>query len=224
MKRFLLFFAAIVLLLTACQPPVTAQSILEDASQNMTEAESVKFELTRIGEPVQASLGTTSIGVAGATGEYQAPDKVHAVVKATMGGLASEGDVLWIGDIVYFQHPFLSPEYTAIEVEGFDAPGIFSATNGIPQVLKTLTGAELGDTEDIDGVQAHHINATAPGSSLTAITGAPVAEGDVRLDIWIATETMQVVRVLISEENDNGWQLDFFDYGVPVEIPEPPAG
>lgn len=224
MKRFVLFLVAMILLLTACQPPVTAQTVLDDASENMLAAETVKFELTRIGEPVQATLGTQSIGIAGATGEFQAPDKVHAVVKATMGGLASEGDVLWIGETVYFKHPFLSPDYAAIEVEGFDAPGIFSADRGIPNVLKTLQGAQLGESEDIDGVQAYHINATAPGQSLTAITGSAVASGDVRLDIWVSTETMQVVRVMISEENDNGWQLDFFDYGVPVEIPEPPAG
>lgn len=223
MKRFLLFLVVVILLLTACQPPVTAQSLLTNAGDNMLAAETVKFELTRIGEPVQASLGTTSIGVAGAEGAFQAPDKVHATVKATMGGLASEGDVLWIGETVYFKHPFLSPEYTAIEVEGFDAPGIFSADRGIPNVIKTLQGAELGETEDIDGVQAYHINATAPGDSLTAITGSAVATGDVRLDIWVATETLQVVRVMIAEENDNGWQLDFFDYGVPVEIPEPPT-
>lgn len=223
MKRFMLAGLAAMLFMAACQRGPTAQDVLNSASENMTSADTLKFSLERVGDPVQVTLGDTPVGVAGATGEYQAPDSVHATVKATVAGMVSEGEVLWIGSDVYFKHPLLSPDYKQIPVEGFNAPGIFSATSGIPNILKTLTNAQLGDAEDIDGVQAYHLTATAPGEQLTGLTGAPLAAGDASLDIWIATETNQVVRIEVTEADGNGWKLDLFDYGQPVEIPAPPA-
>src|SRR5216110_1943284 len=107
MKRFLLLALTCLIVLAGCQSGPTAQDILGKAAQNMTQAKSLKFTIERTGPPVQVKLGNTSVGVTGADGAYQAPDKVYAKVKAQVAGLVTEGEVLWQPSGPLFKHPML---------------------------------------------------------------------------------------------------------------------
>jgi hypothetical protein len=220
-KRILLLCIVCILLLSACNQEPTAQDILKDAAANMSEASSLKFTIIRQGSPAEVMLGETAVGVSGATGEYQAPDKVHAKVQVQASGFTTEADVLWLPEGKYYMHPLLSPTYSQVDLEGFDAPGIFSAEAGIPAVLQALEAATLVGTEDLDGVQAYHITADAQGEDLTGLTGSVLASGTAKVDLWVAKDTNQLIRLQVTESDGNGWLVDFFDYNLPVEIPAP---
>jgi hypothetical protein len=221
MKRVLLLCLVFVLLLVACKKEPTAQEIMNGAAAKMSEATSLEFAITRQGTPAEVALGDTTVGVTGANGQYEAPNKVHATVQAQASGFTTEADVLWVPEGKYFMHPLLSPSYSLVDLEGFDAPAIFTAEQGIPAVLQSLGGATIVGTEDIDGVQAYHITADAQGEALTGLTGSVLAAGTAKVDLWIAVDTSELIRLQVTEADGNGWTVDFFNYNQPVAIPTP---
>lgn len=222
MKRILwLCVAVLALMLASCRRPPTAQDMLTASALTMSQADTLQFTIERQGEPAEIVLGDTSAGVIGATGSYQAPGSIYATVQAQVAGFVSEAEVLWLPEGVYYRHPLLAPNFTLVEFEGFDAPGMFSPESGIPKVLQALQEASLGEVEDVDGIMAQHITATAQGEELSGLTGSTLAAGPATVDVWIDQETTEVVRIAVTESDGNGWVANFYEYDEPVEIPTP---
>lgn len=224
MKRIVGAFCAAVLLLllSGCQTKVDPQEVLADASQAMASAQSLQFAMQRQGEPKPLQLGLLTANLVAADGAYQAPDQIHAAVRLDMSGTVTEAEVLWLPDGSYVKMAPLFPDFTEFEIgAAMDAPAMFSSETGIPHILATLENPTLVGTEDLDGVQTHHINATANGEDLTGLTGVPVAAGGATVDIWVEQDTNQVVRLQVTESDGNGWLIDFFGYDEPVEMPAP---
>ncbi len=92
---------------------------------------------------------------------------------------------------------------------------------GIPAILRALENPTLVGEEDVDGVTAYHITAATDGEMISGLVGGAVQPGPATLDLWIAKDTMYVIRITIAEEGENGWLVDFFGYNEPVEIPTP---
>jgi outer membrane lipoprotein-sorting protein len=225
MRKYWLFFIVIAaVLLTSCggrQP--TAAEILAQSAETMTQVDSLKFYIERQGEPVQINVGMGVASVVSADGVYRAPDNVYAVAKVELSGAVAEAEVLWITDGIYLTFPPFLNDFTPIDLsEIFDAAEIFSDAEGIPYVLRdVLSEAELVGEEDVEGITTYHITGTAEGEELGGLVGGVVAPGTATVDVWIDKETSEVARITLSEADGNGWLLDFYDYGEPVEIPTP---
>lgn len=130
----------------------------------------------------------------------------------------TDAEVLWVTEGIFLRLPPLVADMG----EAFDAAQIFSADSGIPYVLvEVLNDPSLVGEEDIEGVPTYHITAQASGEDLRGLVGGAVAPGDAAVDLWVDTATSEVVRVAVAESDGNGWQLDLFGYGEPVDIPTP---
>jgi len=225
MRKYWPFWVVVIaMLMASCtgkQP--TAAELLAQSAETMTQVDSLKFYIERQGEPVQINVGMAVASVVGADGVYRAPDNVHAIAKVDLSGAVAEAEVLWITDGIYLKFPPLLSNFTPIDLgETFNAARIFSAAEGIPFVLsEVLTEAELVGEEDVEGIATYHITGTAEGEELGGLVGGAVAPGTATVDVWIDKETSEVVRITLAESDGNGWLLDLYDYGEPVEIPTP---
>ncbi|NDJ51970.1 MAG: LppX_LprAFG lipoprotein [Chloroflexi bacterium] len=229
MKRHIILIAVLAvsaLLLSACatEDPLTAEDVLAQSALRMSDIDTVQFALERQGAPVGLDLGAGTVNILGAVGSYQSPNQAVATIRVELSGLISEADVLWQGEDIFLQFPPLIPEFTPVELDAtFDIAQLFAQDVGIPFVMtQALSETELVGTEDIEGVPSHHITAQADGESIAALVGGVLNPGDVDLDIWIDTQTFEVVRLLITEADESTWTVDLFSYDDAVEIPTVP--
>lgn len=225
MKRAfsILLGLGLVLTLVACGGKApTAAELLSQAADAMAAVKSLQFTIERQGEAVVIDPDS-GLAMLSAAGEYEAPESVHAKVKGEVMGMVTEADVLWLAEGIYFKLPPLFAQYTPIELEStFDAAGIFSVDTGIPNILKEqLDSPSLVGEETVEEFDTYHITAQAEGENLSNLVGAVVQSGTATVDIWIDKDAKYVVRILITEADGSGWQVDFFAFEEPVEIPSP---
>jgi hypothetical protein len=221
-KGTLLVGIALALVLAACGGgALSARDLLDQAAGKLAEAESVQFAIEREGPPVIIDPAT-GIAMLGATGAYQSPDSVHARVRVDARGMVAEAEVLWVAEGIFFKLPPLVASYQPIDLgDTFDAGDIFDAAVGLPAILRGLESPELVGEEDVDGITAYHITAQADGAEIAAVVGGAVQPGPATLDVWIAKDSGEVVRAVVTEESGDRWLIDLFAYGEPVEIPSP---
>lgn len=224
MKRiaFALFAVLLVVALVACGAgKPTAEEILRRAADTMAATQTLQFILEREGEPIQLEA-MMNAAILSAQGAYQAPDSVYATVKVNAQGIVAEAEVLWLPGGIFYKLPPLIPNYKPIALEGaFDAAAIFDAEVGLPHILIGLANPKLVGEEDVEGTMTYHVSAQAEGSDLANLVGGAVPPGPTAVDIWVAKDTYEVVRVVLTEEAGNKWLLDFYGFGEPVEIPAP---
>ncbi|MGF1506713.1 MAG: LppX_LprAFG lipoprotein [Anaerolineae bacterium] len=213
------------MLLAACggAEALTAEDILNNAAEATATIETVEFEIARDGSPIVIDP-EANLAILGATGAYEAPDSVYAAVRVGAGTIITEGEVLWIADGVFLRLPPLFPEFEPIEVgDTFNATRIFDPEQGVPAVLTDgLTDPTLVGEEEIDGIPTYHVTGTAEAETITDIVGGGLeTDQTVTVDLWIDRGSFEVVRLLVTEDDEETWTLDFFNYGGDVEIPTP---
>ncbi len=201
-------------------PTPTPEQYLQSASEAMSGVTTVQFSLTREGEPLllDASLGAFFIS---ATGEYQAPDTVHANVKADINENVVALDFLWLPEGVYMTNP-LTGQYMEQPFEiPLDPSALFDPQVGLSRILVSkIEGPEFVGFEQIDGQETIHLKGKTDAETVTIILPIELA-GEFILDIWLDAATQQVVRLQITEENGDTTSMYFFGYGEPVDIPLP---
>jgi len=217
---------SLALTLVACSGSATnPQELLDSSADALSQTQTLKFAIERQGDPISLDVAPgMSADLLGVEGAYQAPSSVHAAVKVQVGGNVGEADIVWTADGAYFKLPPLLTSYTPINLEGkLEAADIFSVETGIPYIMKEkLIDPALSGEEDLDGVATYHITATAKGEDLGGtIGGTSLEPGDATVEVWIAKDTSQVVRIVVTETNGSTWTIDLFDYGQSVEIPTP---
>lgn len=202
-------------------PTPTPQQLLEQAAERFLTWQSAQFRLLRQGEPAVLDP-QTGITFSEASGQYQAPDRVGAIVKASLFNTLTELEIRWVPEGAFVTNP-LSGQFQALPTDAaLDGPALFQSA-GIPAALQTaLNDTALVGVEEIDGTQALHIRATADGGDLATLTAGTLAAGRaVTVDVYLDQATLDPFRVVITEPDGNGWQLDLFGINEPVEIVAP---
>jgi lipoprotein LprG len=201
-------------------PTPSPEQYLQSASEAMAGVTTVQFSLTREGEPLvlDASLGALFIS---ATGEYQAPDSVHANVKADISENVIALDFLWLPEDVYMTNP-LTGQYMKQPFEiPLDPSALFDPQVGLSRILVSkIEGPEFVGFEQIDGQETIHLRGKTDAETVTIILPIEIA-GEFKLDIWLDALSHQVFRLQITEDNGDITAMDFFGYGEPVDIPLP---
>jgi hypothetical protein len=186
----------------------------------MSGITTVQFSLTREGEPLvlDPSLGALFIS---ATGEYQAPDTVHANVKADISENVIALDFLWLPEGVYMTNP-LTGQYIEQPFEiPLDPRALFDPQVGLSRILVSkIDGPEFVGREQIDGQESIHLRGKTDAETVTIILPIEIA-GEFVLDIWLDASSNQILSIQITEENGDTSSMDFFGYGEPVDIPLP---
>lgn len=232
MKRLTAFVLILLTLVAACsgpppaptatpEPTPTPQQWLDRAADTLLTWQSAQFRLLRQGAPAVLDP-QTGITFSEANGQYQSPDRVAAVVKASLFGALTELQIRWVPEGAFVTNP-LTGQFQPLPADtALDGPGLFQA-NGIPAALRTaLVAPTFVGIESVDGVDALHIRATADGGDLAALTAGTLTAGSqVDVDIWIVQSSLDPLRMVIGEADGNGWQLDLFAVNQPVEIVAP---
>ncbi len=202
-------------------PTPSPAEILAKAGFAMLRMDSARFTLVREGAPIVLEA-TTGMSFNAASGEYQAPDRVHAVVKVGLLGNILEIDVYWLPDGVYISNP-LTKKFEAVSGGlGFDGAAIFKP-DGMPGVLSSgIQNPKIAGREDIEGVPTIHITGEADGEVLAPLTAGALQAGTMYpVDIWVDSASYYPVRVHVSEPDGSGWQIDLYDFdtGIKVSLP-----
>jgi hypothetical protein len=186
----------------------------------MGAVESVKFTLTRQGDPVvlDKDLGLKFVEAEGA---YQAPDAVHARAKVDFGGNLLELELLWLPEGNYMSNPLTGTFGEMPANITLNPLALFDASVGIPHILRegVQEPEDLG-LESLEESQTRHLSGVVEAAAFQAFT--PVtSEASVPLDLWLDVTTDRIVRVQMTEQSGDVNSIDFFDYNQPVTIPEP---
>lgn len=230
-SRVVTALSALLLLLSACagaEPEATATPVptptpaeyLEMAAQAMSEISTVQFSLTREGTPLVLDSSLGAMFVSG-TGSYEAPDKVHASVKADISGNIVALDFLWLPEGVYMTNP-LTGQYIQQPLElPLNPAALFDSEEGLAELLVTrIEEPVVLGLEQLEGMDAIHMSGSTDAETVTVIAPIEIS-GEFDLDLWLDASTSQVLRIQITEDNGAVTTLDFLGYGDHVEIPSP---
>lgn len=227
------------LLVSACQEPSptpaptptpTPQDIIQQAVDRLTTTSGFHFGVNLSGAPAYLDP-TGTIAFRTAVGDFVAPDRAQAAVRAAAFGLLTDVNVISIGpdqwqtNILTKQWEQLPPDF------GFNPGALFDAANGLPAILTAdLSNAALNGREKIEGGPDQElivISGQVAGERLAVISGGLIGPQAVDVTLWIAPDTYEIVRILVnepepdSEEGASVWQLDFSNYDQEVVINAP---
>lgn len=202
-------------------PTPTPDEWLDRAGEAALAIKSAQFTLIREGTPAVLDPATNTTFTE-AAGKYQAPDRVSATVKVTLLGNTLSVQMLWLPEGNYLSNPLTGAFSEAPAEATFNGVAVFGA-GGIPGVLKDgIQNAAMVGTETIEEVETYHLKGEADGEKLAALTAGALAAGTSYLvDVWMNTTTHNPVRLHITEPDGNGWMIDLFAFGEPVEIQAP---
>jgi lipoprotein LprG len=206
--------------ITLTPTPSPAQ-ILAKAGDAMLGMKSARFRLLREGDPVEFDP-TTGMAFSEASGEYLAPDRVHAKVKVAFFGNILEMEIYWLPEGVFISNPITLRFEPAPADIGLNGPALFHA-NGMPAVLKTgiQNPSRIGN-ETIEGVETIRITGKSDGAALAPLTAGALQSGTLYpVDVWVARSTFIPVRLHISEPDGSGWMIDLYDINAEIEIQMP---
>jgi len=202
-------------------PTPTPQERLDRGAQAMLEMQSAKFKLIREGEPAILDP-SVALTFSEASGAYQAPDRVEATIKVGLLGNVLEIQMLWLPEGDFMTNPLTQTFLPTPPELSFDVAALFSP-EGFPQVLREgIQQAEFVASESLEGSEVDHLRGEADGATLAPLTAGALVPGILYpVDVWMESASGNVLRVHITEPNDNGWLIDLFDIDVPVEISTP---
>lgn len=235
-QRWLVILALLIILLAACNggdatPTPEPLALLENAATYIREANTLAVTIERTGAPVYVDTQGL-INFLRATGYYVAPDRVQARVRVLFAGIASDIDVIAIGDEQYYRHPVLTGgSWLHAEFSpGFNAENLVRSESGLSRAMSAIKNLELLGIEDVDGTAMWHLKGTAVGSEVSALTFELIpAEADVLVDLYIRADDGHAERMVlvqpdtVSEDQPepSTWLVEVYDYNGDYSVTAP---
>lgn len=228
MKRIALLLVSLLVLAVGCgspeptpEPTPTPDQLLDRAAEAFLALQSAQFRLAREGAPAVLDQAT-GLTFSEATGQYQAPDRVGAKVKASAFGAVLEIEARWVPEGAFLSNP-LTGQFGAAPADlALNGPALFGA-GGIPAVLRDgLQNPVLAGSETLNSVAVYRLQAQADGAQLAALTAGALTTGTLYpVEIWMEQASGNLVRLHVAEPDGNGWAIDLFGYNEPVTIVAP---
>ena len=130
--------------------------------------------------------------------------------------------MLWLPEGDFMTNPLTQTFLPTPPELSFDVAALF-APEGFPLVLQEgIQQAEFVASESLEGSEVDHLRGKADGATLAPLTAGALAPGTLYpVDVWMEKSTGNVLRLHITEPNENGWLIDLFEIDVPVEISTP---
>jgi len=229
----LLFSFSPLLFLLACAQPVPTlppEEILSRTAERMKTAQGFHFVIDRQGAPAFLDPAKT-LSFRRAEGDYTAPDKAKASVRVIAPGIVAEIQAIAIAD-KYWETNFLTGEWQELPSDlAFNPAVLFAPDTGLQAILLadltdlSLIGVE--ELEDLPGISLYHLTGTLDATHLYDLSYTLIGPDPVQTEIWIAPETFDLYRILITEhstdEDDEPtlWQVDFWNIDQVVDISPP---
>lgn len=224
----LLLFFILVGCGTNSLPELTADDLLSKTAVSINNHQSANFSIERQGAPAYVDPDHT-LAFRRAEGQYQAPDKAKAAVRIIAPGIVADVDVISIGNIQW-QTNVLTGEWEELPPNwGFNPAVLFDTETGLQAILSNdLQDVTVIGTEKLEGIDGdlYALTGTATGENLQAMSGGMIEAETAVVQLWIAPETFDLRRVIVTEamadgEEDRVWVVDF-EYGMETAVIEPP--
>jgi lipoprotein LprG len=243
--RTLLLFAAICLLLAACDiggaaitptpaptpipsPTPTPAEISARVGRATQASPSLHFDISLSGKPVYAD-SSNLFALSSIAGDLKRPDGVLATLKVTSGGGVSEIKSVSLAGKQYITNPITLAWQCLPPGAAFDPAILFDPTKGFEYLLqKQYQNVTLIGSEDLAGKPNYHLHGSLPGAPLQAISGNMLGAGTVQADLWADAATMRTTQLVLVDgatdvANPTTWKMLFGDYEKAVDV-QVPAG
>jgi hypothetical protein len=226
----LMLLATVLVACSDDEPPVlSAEEIVQQTAVHLNQLSGFHFIIERTGAP--AFLDPDGlIGFRSAEGDYVAPDKARATVRATLPGLVTEVNVISIG-AVQWQTNVVTRAWEELPPNwGFNPAVLFDPDVGLPAILQNnlsnLQLVGLEQFEDNPDNLLYKLTADVAGSAIYEMSGTLIGPDTVTAELWITPETFELTRILVTEpvpdsDEPSLWQVDFSQFNQVVEIAPP---
>lgn len=170
--------------------------ILESMNSAMQDVSSFHFEM--IIEMGMAMEGLTLEIPLSLIGDYQAPDRMHAVLTMNFLGSTMETEMITIGDTSYVT----DPETGEWIQETADGTGIAPIDPGelIGPGEYELEDPVLVGIEEVDGVLAFHLSGTITSEEFEGLLGEDGGGGSIVIDYWIGLDDFLLRKIAFTAE------------------------
>ncbi len=205
---------------------VSVDEILSAASARMAETQSMRFALEVEGETYVDA--TRTIQLLAARGNLARPNKVAVDFQVELFGtgtvtikMITVGPDSWTTDLLTGEWGTAPPEF------GYNPSVLFDNQQGLGPVMGRLQNPVLQGREEIDGREVYKVSGTASAATMGSLTSTTMSGDPIGLDLWIDTETSDLVRVVVREPENSGkdqpavWTMRLTDHDEQVSIDPP---
>jgi hypothetical protein len=210
---------------TPSPTPVTAQSVLDQASQQFESVNSLHFELQVDGSVPLDQNGT--IKLHSASGDLKRPNSAKAKAKVTFLGANLSIDMVSVGSDQYITNPVSGKWEKAPSDLGYDPAVLFDDNQGIAHVLKNVQSPTIAGSDNVDSKDAYHIKGTVRKQDVQPIAGGAINSDTVPVDIWVDKQTHDVLKLVLHDtgasggNSENTWTLLLTKQNEDVTIDKP---
>lgn len=228
----IVLLAAALAALSACtgddttdDPAASADEVLRQASERFREVDTAHFALQIEGEVALDNGGL--ILLRSAEGEIERPNSAEAKADISFGGTNLSMTMIAIGDRQYITNFVTGRWEPAPEGLGYNPAILFDEDDGISGVLRDVQNAEIVETATVRGQESYHIRGLVSRETVRPMTGGAFTSEQIELDLWIAREGYDVLRVVLRDQPGGGeaeaatWTLEISNQNQPVSIEEP---
>lgn len=205
---------------------IPVNEILANASTRLAETESIRFGMEIEGTTYIDDSRT--LRLLNARGTMARPDRVDVEFQIEVAGaprvsirMITIGEDAWTTDIVTGRWVEAQEEF------GYNPSVLYDNQDGLGPVMGKLSNPELIGIDDLDGVEAYHIRGTATQEIIDPLTSGTMNGDEIIVDVWIAGETWNLMKVTVAEPEDEGiddpatWTLTLGDHDEQVTIERP---
>jgi len=171
---------------------------------------------------------TTGVHLVFAEGDVAVPDRVKADVSGTYQGLPLRTRLVVAGGKTYIVNP-LTGKWSEVSINT-NPVAFFDPAKGVLAVITAATQLELVGSEEVDGVDAYHLQGKTTVGSITPLLGNPPGTRLVDLELWVDKETGRLLRLRLSGKVESGdptgavRTIELSRFGVVVPIVAPQTG
>jgi hypothetical protein len=153
---------------------------------------------------------------------YAAPDRVSCDVKVSLkNGTILQLTRVWVPEGTFQSNPLTRQFGRAPADSTFNGVLLFAAT-GIPEIMRTgVQKAQLSGRERVQNRDALHLKGEVSGAKLNPFISTVKPDAMYPVDLWIEEKTAVPLQLHVTEPDANGWQIELFGIGDPVDIPTP---
>ena len=203
-----------------------ARQLLHQASERLAETQTMRFELEVEGDTYIDSAG--SLRLLAARGDLARPDKVDVEFQVELLGtqtvsirMITIGDESWTTDL-------LSGEWGPSPEEfGYNPTVLFDNQDGLGPVAGRLGSPTVEGKEEVGNREGWKVTGTVDDSVIAPMTAGTMQGDDIRVTLWVDTETSDILRLEVSEpddidkDNPATWIMTLTDHDGDVEIERP---
>lgn len=200
--------------------PVNPAALLAESGSAMNALRSFRFRLAHNKEGTPLADGLI---VSDAEGAVVSPDRISVDFSGTFGNFGIRSSVVTVGAESYMTNP-LNGEWESVAAS-VSPLAFFDPQNGVGAMMRSVENPTLASSSD----GAFVVEGDLPASALAPILGGSSTDGDVRVELTIASDSLLLEKAVITgrvtaDEADGLIRtISLRDFDADISI-EPPTG